>query len=78
MNLQTRQCPHCQVSLNEICICDNNCGTNMCLSCNYEYYSENGIIRLYHNPLCGILDDHAAVNNDRNGIISVNNVIGDE
>jgi hypothetical protein len=40
-------CPKCGSS--ELAICDNDCGTDMCMECDYERYgSAPG-----HNPECG-------------------------
>ena len=35
------------------CICDNGCGTIMCLTCGEEWYRIDGVKTLGHNPKCG-------------------------
>lgn len=46
-------CPDCNVKVNTIC--DNDCGTFHCY-CGCEFYLDNDIILIGHNPKCGYDD----------------------
>lgn len=36
-------------------ICHNSCGTFCCAVCAQNYYTEEGEIKVGHNPICGEL-----------------------
>jgi hypothetical protein len=52
-HMQTQIQNMCKNCINADLICDNDCGTIMCDTCEKEWYYENNIKKLGHNPKCG-------------------------
>jgi len=50
-------CPHCGYHNDTIIICDNDCGTFICVHCDLEYYLSNDNVSIKgHNPKCNNSD----------------------
>lgn len=56
--------PECMCGSDDVAICDNDCGTSVCMTCGAEWYVATGFEVGGHHPECGTSSDEISSDED--------------